>query len=104
MKYCILMCSWVSENLDSLHAITVSAIFQHGINYVLQTSLQYPLEAWEANVGLVSIPKIDTTEEKGRVFKKTENLPAKSVPRCQFLVCLGVEKHVWKPKSRQEFP
>lgn len=67
------MWSWVSENLDFLGTITISAIFQHSINYVLQRSLQYPLEAWEACAKLLSTPKIGTTEEKGRIFKKTVN-------------------------------
>lgn len=67
--------------------------FQHSINYVLQTSLQYPSEAWEASVRLLSAPQIGTTEEKGRVFQKNSErgLPAKSALELQFLMCTGVE-------------
>jgi len=108
MKYCILIWSWALENLAPRGSITASALFQRSINYVLQTSLQYPLEDWEASMSLLSAPQIGTTEEKAEHWRKHWTGSA-----CQVCApvavshmhgCWEQRKHVCKPKSRLEFP
>lgn len=54
MKYCILMGPWSAVSVGSLGTVTVTAIFQHSINYVLQTRLQCPSEVWAASYLVLS--------------------------------------------------